>query len=337
MKTPFAHPDPDRAACDWIARRDRGLSATETKTLERWLTKPRHAEAFARCEAAWEAFHSLGTGQSAARIGHLLRPRYHSRVVPILGFGGATLVAAAAMLLAYVGHSAKPLPGFPSPVSRFSAPVDSERRVSLPDGSVAVLHRGSRIVFGAFADSRQVRLLEGEAHFTVTKSTATPFLVRAGAVKIRDIGTAFNVRLDPERVEVLVTEGAIEVVASETHVREPTAHILTTGQQATLATLGPPADGRSVEVRVPAAPEIAEVMAWKSKRLSFDRTPLSEAVAELNRYNVRQLVLAEMALAGTPIAGSVQSDNLDAFVRLLDTGFNIGAEEQRGVILLRSR
>ena len=58
---------------------------------------------------------------------------------------------------------------------------------------------------------RRVRLVRGEAHFTVTKDAARPFVVEAGAVRLRALGTAFNVRFEPSAVEVLVTHGRVQV------------------------------------------------------------------------------------------------------------------------------
>ncbi|MGC4081700.1 MAG: hypothetical protein QM736_06245 [Vicinamibacterales bacterium] len=64
---------------------------------------------------------------------------------------------------------------------------------------------------------------------------------------------------------------------------------------------------------------------------------MSTAVAEINRYNVRQVRLADPSLATLLLAGGVQSDNLDAFLALLDSGFNVTAEAHGDEILLRPR
>ena len=54
----------------------------------------------------------------------------------------------------------------------------------------------------------------GEAYFTVAKNPGRPFVVAAGGVGVRAVGTAFNVRLDSDAVEVLVTEGRVQVSRS---------------------------------------------------------------------------------------------------------------------------
>ena len=46
----------------------------------------------------------------------------------------------------------------------------------------------------------------------MSKDPERPFLVSAGEVTVRAVGTAFDVRLAPTAVEVLVTEGVIRRV-----------------------------------------------------------------------------------------------------------------------------
>ena len=327
-------PDLDAIASQWIARRDHGLTSAEQSQLAAWLAKPPHAEAFSRCEAMWNALPSLKR-LPARELDALLAPRKR-RLAPVVWFAGAA-AAAAAIVLFFTLRAPVALPRAERFVQAHSAPADAETRIALPDGSIAVLHRGSQIAFGDFPSSRLVRLLSGEAHFTVAKTSARPFVVHAGKVTVRDIGTAFNVRLDPDRVAVLVTQGSVAVSGQPLVLSlaggpfsAPSELILTMGQQVIVENDA----STAVEVRAPAAPEVAEALAWKSRRLSFDRTPLSEVVVGLNRYNVRQLVIADATIESVLIAGGVQSDNLDAFVRLLDSGFGITAEQRGGEIIL---
>jgi transmembrane sensor len=92
--------------------------------------------------------------------------------------------------------------------------------LDLPDGSVVHLNTDSRVEVQFTRAQRRVRLARGEAHFTVAKNSARPFVVMAGDIEMRAVGTAFNVRLHPSTVEVLVTEGAVEVAAPEARSEE---------------------------------------------------------------------------------------------------------------------
>lgn len=98
----------------------------------------------------------------------------------------------------------------PSSTTIVSAP---ERQV-LPDQSVIEL-KGGAVVRVAYSDSeRRVELVRGEAHFQVAKNPGRPFVVAAGALEVKAVGTAFAVQLAPAAVEVLVTEGRVALQAT---------------------------------------------------------------------------------------------------------------------------
>ena len=328
--------DIDSIACDWIARRDRGLSPQESADLLAWLATNAHAQAFAERESTWKAMDRASASLPQATLEALARPRT-TRLRPAVLWISAATAAAAAVALVFIQQEQIPAERATRAIQTYASPADAESRVPLPDGSIAILHRGSRIAFGAFSSGRRVRLLEGEAHFTVSKATANPFYVHAATVTVRDIGTAFNVRLDPARVSVLVTEGSVEVrndaiASSQAGDPSPPPVRLTLGEQAVIETN---ASIPVPEMSAPAPAEVEQVMAWKSRRIRFERTSLASAVEELNRYNVRQLSIGDPSLATILIGGGVRSDDLDAFVGLLESGFGVVAEARGNELILR--
>ena len=72
--------------------------------------------------------------------------------------------------------------------------------------------------------------------------------------------------------------------------------------------------------------ELIVTLAWRSAQLVFERTTLEEAVAAFNSFNRLQLSLGDPALRTRRLGGVFRADNIDAFVRLLETGFDIAAE-----------
>ena len=89
-----------------------------------------------------------------------------------------------------------PAPSFPPASILVTSPA---RRV-LPDGSVVELSDGAKIAVDYAGALRRVALERGAAHFQVAKNSSRPFVVSARNVEIRDIGTVFEVRLDPDEV-----------------------------------------------------------------------------------------------------------------------------------------
>lgn len=341
-------PPPDdvaQAAAEWVLRCDRGLSAAEQDALFQWLAAdPRHGPQFARHRQHWQRLERLAQWRpehSTRPNPDLLAPPLRFRLrrfVPV----SLTLAAAAALALVAYVHRPKPAP---VPVATAAATVAApEGQRVLPDGSIVELNRGAVISVNFTAAERRVRLEQGEAYFSVAKDPAHPFIVTARGVDVRAVGTMFNVRLDTAAVEVLVTEGQVQVnplresagAADERRAELPPVPLLEASQRAVVS-LGPKAE--LPQIATLTAREIERVLAWQHRMLTFNAAPLSDVVAEFNRRNVVQLVLLDPELAATPVSANFRSDNLGAFLRFLEMGF--GAQcEHRGeleIVLRKAR
>lgn len=350
MKTdsnpPLPHPDPERVEAEaavWLSLRDRGMSESETGDFMRWLQQDaRHAEAFNALDRVWRDFNRASVirpvGAAEPDI-ELLAPRIRPspRRRPMLV---GALAAAAAIALAWTGFQvlAGPRPTAETTVGAF-------QRLELADGSIVQLNTDSAVNVRYTEAERRVELLRGEAHFTVARNPARPFTVAAGRVAVRAVGTAFNVRLRPEAVEVLVTEGRVQVndavrgdsLLGRTPENEPA--LLAQFEKAVIPIVAEQAVSPAVTAVVEpvSAPVIERTLAWQERRLEFEATPLAEVVAEFNRYNRHQLVIADPRLAGKQFGGAFRADGHEAFVGLLESNFDITAEREDGRTVLRSR
>src|SRR6185312_16754827 len=75
--------------------------------------------------------------------------------------------------------------------------------------------------------------------------------------------------------------------------------------------------GDDVAISQVSMDEAREALSWRNGFVVFHRTPLAEAVREFNRYNTRQIVIADSSLDGLRVGGNFKLDNSDAFVRLM--------------------
>ena len=332
---------PAEQAADWLVRRDRGFTPVEQDDFHAWLAAdPRHRAAFAREESTWRELDHLAEWRpehgTEPNPDLLASPRRDSRR-KLLWL--APLAAAAGLAAALVLF--RPSPSVPNSPQIVTA-TGYEQRV-LEDGSVAALNRGSAIAVDYTARERRVRLIRGEAHFTVARNTARPFVVSAGGLKARAVGTAFHVRLVDRAVEVLVTEGHVQVEPVAAIPRassspssgqsEPTRPILTAGERVVVPA-DAPAGTRIVPTPVSSA-EIDRTLAWQPRLLEFASEPLSVVVAAFNRYNTVQLQIADPELVDLPIVATFRSDNLDGFVRLLSATAGVKVERTRDTVVLR--
>ncbi len=331
------HSDPTSAeAAVWLARRDRGLTPLEQDQYLQWLrADPRHAEAVTRHAAALERMMQLYSWQPANDSGpnpDLFTPP-RRRVAWKWHIG---LAAAAAMMIGLFVHFHRP------GVNRPSSPsyLHINERLTLPDGSQVELKDGSNVVVQYSATERRVKLTGGEAHFSVWKESSRPFYVEAGGVEVRAVGTAFNVRLGGRDVEVLVVEGKVRVQsAAALPGKESTlVPVLSAGERAVVALPSKTSNAPATTVVAPVTvEEMALKLDWRAPRLQFHETSLADAVAEFNRLNHHhQIVIADPDLDRIRIGGTFRSDNVDGFVRLLNTTLGINSKStEDGRTLLR--
>lgn len=338
MSAPSSAPRPgeieaiEATAAVWLSLRDRGMSEEETAEFMRWLQQdPRHAEVFGELDRVWRQFNQAQglRPREAAPRADLLAPRARSRRRLAVA-----LAAAAAVALAFVGTARLTLD---RPTAQTT--VGAFRSLDLPDGSLVRLNTDSAVKVAYTDGERRVELVRGEAHFDVAKNPLRPFVVTAGPVAVRAVGTAFNVRRRTEQVEVLVTEGRVQVLDSrtETPALAPPPPLLGRGEQAVIPLQAETAAPPPVVVRALAEPELERVMAWQDRRLEFEDEELEAVVAEFNRYNRAQLVIADPALRSRRFSGAFRSDGFEAFVRLLEENFRVRVERDGDRLLLHGQ
>lgn len=322
-------------AAAWVGRRDAGLSPGGECEFQHWLNAdPRHREALEYYDSAWSALGKpsrTGAGvEFELQVVSLARKRRRRAM--------ATGAAVAMILLAGGLMTRDPSRGVaPQPVS--TAVVIKPHRQTLSDGSIVELKDEARIAVHFAAGVRRVTLEAGEAHFDVHRDSTRPFVVSAGGVDVRAVGTAFSVALGAGAVEVLVTNGRVAVdKPTRSANAEPAA-------AASLATLE--AGKRAVVgVEPSAVPEVSEIpphevdqrLAWRSTRLEFTRTPLSEAVDLLNQHapaSTPRLLIADAALGQMRISGVFRPDNTEAFIMLMEGAFGVEPERTGNEIVLR--
>lgn len=343
-RTPGFHPDckPIRSqAAEWLARRQGGFAPGEQLEFDRWLAAdPRHRVAMAEMESAWNSIHApvaaghgeaLRSGLTAQVRRRALRRR--RRFFASLGLATAAVIAFAFLPRENVSTAD------PALTPTMALRPDKQ---TLPDGSTVEFNVGAEIAVEFTAEKRGVRLVRGEAHFAVTKNARRPFVVSAGGVDVKAVGTAFAVRFDSKQIDVLVTEGRVAVQSLST--APGTTNVSDTPVEPIYLDVGArvalPADLPSIRMaRVePLSPvEVARALAWRGKRIEFTDTPLAEAVALFNRQNQRQITIASRADETRCINGVFWADDPAGFARLLEVSLGLTMMQQGEAIVLRGR
>lgn len=351
-------------AMAWLAERDEGFAPGRAAAFETWRRRDaRHAAVVTELEQVLAQLDGLGerrdemnahfdrvsparpglqgherpaaeaenTGRRPVLLaGHRWRP---------LAWGG---VAAALMLGAFFAFQAAQPPALPE--LRYATAVAGYERARLDDGSTLELNAASAARVRFTAAERGVELESGEAHFEVAHDTARPFVVRAGGIAVRAVGTAFNVRRTPGAVEVIVTEGKVSV--GPALVAEPSRGA-SENRSGAPASGGPTMLSAHERLAIPLAvssvtsaierlspADVRAALAWQRRVTDFSDTPLAEVAARFNRHHALQLVVADPALGARRIGGMFALDDVEAFVRLLERDGIVRAEREGDTVRL---
>lgn len=188
--------------------------------------------------------------------------------------------------------------------AHYASAIGLRRTIDLPDGSRVTLDTGSRIATRWHLRSRRIVLEAGRARFEVAPSRWRPFHVDAGQAGVQVVGTIFDVRRDTGGVEVAVLRGQVAVSSQD----KAATRMLHPGQRV-LAHAG--------AIDATTALDVHAQSDWIDGRIEFDRTPLGQALAELQRYRRQPIVLADPHLADIKVSGVFDSARVDEALELL--------------------
>lgn len=329
----------ETAAAEWLVEREEGFAPGRAAQFAAWrAADPRHEAAVLRTERALDLIGEIPSIRAPleARLAEeakIIRPVFFRAPVWAAGLAAALTLAAIAWWLVPSRDDA-------ATTQRYATAATRQQQVALVDGSVVNLNVGTDVQVALTPSARRVNLTAGEAHFAVAHDTARPFIVTAGGVSVRAVGTAFSVRLGDQGVEVLVTEGRVEITRDEPGSNAvtalPAAHpLLVAGERTFIARDVAPATTRVERVDADA---LQSAVRWHSQIMTFTDLPLRDAVALFNRRNVQQLVLADAALGERKIGGTFAADQVEAFVRLLAQDGDIAIEHRaaKEIVLRRA-
>jgi transmembrane sensor len=302
-------------AASWVERRmHASWSDADEAQLQNWLAQtPAHRIAFWRLEGAWNETSRLAALRPPSR--HAQDQSAPGRRLPIM-----RALAAAAVIVA-VGVAASGY--FTSGGTAYSTELGERKTLTLADGSRIELNTNTVLRIGSGNETRKVWLDKGEAFFHVKHDAAHPFEVIAANQRITDLGTEFNVRTDGSRLKIAVVQGRVRFDG-----RDGRAHTeLLPGDVAV-------ADAGRVSLTRLATPELSERLSWRSGKLMFHHTPLSQVADEFNRYNSRKVIVAGEGARALTINGTFATNDVHAFARIAQSVLGLKVEDQGQKIVI---
>jgi transmembrane sensor len=320
-------------AAEWVIRLEDGTSS-ERAEFAQWVTaSPNHLAEFLNARATWEAM----AGKAFDRVPETeallteLAQGAPTNAPAALRFAQrrtgvrTALAASVAILVVAVGAIVWVTRLFDPEHAVYETAVGEQATRNLPDGSTVVLNTRTRLHLNWSESSRDIHLDSGEALFDVARDPSRPFRVWTGGSVIRAVGTRFNVYRAGDGVTVTVLEGSVAIGESAT-----VAGIqLAAGEQARI--------GVEKQIRTARLAQPSRAVAWQSRRLIFEGEPLSQVIAELNRYNEKPLELAEPSLASKRIHGVFDARDRESLIKFLQAFEDVKVEDGHDGLIVRRR
>lgn len=278
----------DQAIEQWVQLTSGSASPAQRVAFARWRQQsPAHEAAAALAEQMWQALPQTRTAETF--VPPAASPRQPLR--------WAALAA---------GMAALAITSFSEPVQVYfadhSTAVGERKLLTLEDGSQVWLNSATALSVHYSSSRREINLLKGEALFQVSKDATRPFVVQAAGGSVQAVGTRFDVDRQHQRVRVGVTEGEVKVSSGGAAVP------LKVAQQLDFEDGTPPSATSPLDINTAAA--------WQRGKLIFNRRPLSEVFADIERYMPGSVVVAG-SLPETAVSGVFNLDDVPGMLDVL--------------------
>lgn len=332
----------DQLKTDLIGKSLSGnASPREAEELAAWVNAdPGHAETYTALQKTWAAaaqedLPSFTDGMPtawdrlAARINaEQVTPNAEPPQVvraPIRLRPYRQILQLAAALLVGIGLWALVARTMDTRVQQWSTGNHEQLQIELPDGSQVWLNQRSSLQYQGGGQQRQV-ILQGEAFFDVAKNPQTPFRIFTGSLVTTVLGTRFNVRAYPEEAQISVSVAEGLVALSQKNQADQNIIQLRPGKTGTFSLNDHRLDTLSSTA--------ANIGAWKTQRLIFAATPLTEVVTTLNEYYGTSLRITNPAIATCRFEAQFEGQSLEAVLEVLQAAFPALTISQQGSVYL---
>ena len=307
-------------AAAWIVRLHGPHRSPELEAAFRdWLTaNPENARQFEHVTEVWDAGATTPLEGLPRLPAHWREPVTNTRRWIAATF--AVLLVAALTSGWYAWHSwAGQL---------YSTNIGEQRVVRLNDGSRVSLSSGTKVRIAYSNTRRRVELQAGEAYFEVAHDAHRPFIVTAGGHAVRALGTEFDVRHHLSLTAVTLIQGQVAVETELSRAASERRIVLSPGKRLRFFR------DRDAELD---RPSLDAITAWRRGEVILDKTPLSEAISELNRYDPMQLGVTDSRIAALPVSGRFRTGDSRGFAHAVAQLYGLDVSEQGNRIELRSR
>lgn len=292
-------------------------SPEEAMALDDWLQDAANRQHFRELQTMWEAsfpsksYRPVELASAWAKVERRKHANLKTAKAKRVPFTSKVIfkIAASVLLVLFFGgmvylYQAKK----PKEITFSSG--DSLKHIHFEDRSTAVLNRNSNLVYPqSFAnDYREVQFTKGEAFFDITPDAAKPFIIRTQTATIKVLGTAFNVLVSPDTLEVSVDRGKVLVYTSTDSV------YLEKGEAAVL---------RTSETSFKTHGSNSNTWAYATHKFIFDNAAVSEVFRYVEKAQDCTIRMANPEIGNCKLTATFESVSTDNMLNLIAEALNL--------------
>ncbi|MEQ1635520.1 MAG: FecR family protein [Methylococcales bacterium] len=289
-------------AIAWVILLHSGTATELDKSqAEQWQKRTlEHQKAYLAAEQLWLEMGTALQQQALKAPPAKNQPSNNSRSLALTGLAAAILLFAALNPFTYLSDRW---------LSDYHTAIGEQKRITLSDGSSVILNTDTALSVEWNQASRRIKLLRGQAQFTVAPDLKRPFEVATDDAVVKALGTIFEVLDDTQSTRVTVLEHAVGIKAA-TASEYPNNARIQAGQQARYSLKNGLESLESIDIKQNAA--------WQRGKLIVKNQPLVNVIDELNRYYSGKIVMTNNQLPALRVTGVFPLDNPVAVLSMLE-------------------
>jgi ferric-dicitrate binding protein FerR (iron transport regulator) len=189
--------------------------------------------------------------------------------------------------------------------------------ITLPDGTNVTVNSESTLRYApqTFNQSERCVKFEGEAYFDVAKKTSLPFIINTNDLRVKVLGTKFNLsaRSNDAEVQLSLEEGHVSLLS-----------LLSKDEKEVFANQQAVLDKSTGKITVISVADIKNNSSWRRSELIFGNANLSDVLAKLeNNYDITITMPAGINISGDLFTGSIPSNNLLEALEIIKLSYHL--------------
>lgn len=296
-------------------------TTADADALRLWRQQsPAHDAAFAEAVRLWQALGASGRAFVEAR-GMPVWPGHRAVTTRRALLAGSGALAASVAAYAVVRPPLDLWPSLDQLRADYRTATGEQRQLTVADVAVRMNTQTSLVVPPDAGDAASVRLVSGEASFAMGAESSRRLIVLAGNGQTIARRARFDIRSISAATCVTCLEGEVEVAAGHR------SELVRVGQQVTYDATG---------LRPVMTVDAREATSWHDGFIVFRATPLSSAVAEINRYRPGRVVVMNAALGQKTVSGRFRIERADEILGWIEKATGATSRALPGGVVLLS-